>query len=129
MDAASGGLGNVNPRLYQLAAATTDVFHDIVSGNNELPTASGSSIGYSAGTGYDLTTGLGSMDVNNLAAAWAPASGSGSSSSSSGSSSSSSSGGAASGGTSSGGGAFAPALLVLLGSLRLLRHRRRRQRA
>jgi subtilase family serine protease len=125
--AASGGLGNVNPRLYQLAAATTDVFHDIVSGNNELPTASGSSIGYSAGTGYDLTTGLGSMDVNNLAAAWAPASGSGSSSSSSGSSSSSSSGGAASGGTSSGGGAFAPALLVLLGSLRLLRHRRRQR--
>jgi len=128
--AASGGLGNVNPRLYQLAAATTDVFHDIVSGNNEVPTASGSSIGYSAGTGYDLTTGLGSMDVNNLAAAWAPASSGGSSSSSSsssGSSSSSSSGGAATGGTSSGGGAFAPALLVLLGSLRLLRQRGRQR--
>jgi len=127
---ASGGLGNVNPRLYQLAAATSDVFHDIVSGNNEVPTASGSSIGYSAGTGYDLTTGLGSMDVNNLADAWVPASGSGSSSSSSSgssSSSSSSSGGTASGGTSSGGGAFAPALLVLLGSLRLLRQRRRQR--
>lgn len=93
------GVGNANPQLYQFAASTTAAaFHDIVSGNNNVPTSSGGTIGYSAGPGYDPVTGLGSIDVGKLAQAWA---GSGSSSSgSSSSSSSSSSSGSSSGGSS-----------------------------
>jgi len=34
---AQPGLGNVNPALYRLAAATTGVFHDIIAGNNYRP--------------------------------------------------------------------------------------------
>jgi hypothetical protein len=77
------GLGNVNPALYSLAAnATTyaSAFHDITTGNNQVPCSSGSPncptsgtlvIGYAAGTGYDQATGLGSVDANNLATAFA----------------------------------------------------------
>ncbi len=125
----AAGLGNINPRLYQLAASTADVFHDITSGNNKVPTSSGGSIGYNAGVGYDPVTGLGSMDLNNLANAWASSSSGGSSSSSSSSGSgSSSSSSSSSGGTSSGGGggAVAPGLLALLASLLLLRRSRQR---
>ncbi len=70
------GLGNINPALYRLAQATTDVFHDVTSGNNNIPCEQGSPscvngfLGYSAGAGYDLTTGLGSVNVNNLATEW-----------------------------------------------------------
>jgi subtilase family serine protease len=76
-----GGLGNINPILYQLAAnATTyaSAFHDITTGNNQVPctasspncpTGSNPVIGYTAGTGYDLATGIGSVDANNLATA------------------------------------------------------------
>jgi Pro-kumamolisin, activation domain/Bacterial Ig-like domain (group 3) len=79
------GLGNINPALYSLAAnATTyaSAFHDITTGNNEVPCATGSSncptsgtlvIGYAAGTGYDQASGLGSVDANNLATAFASA--------------------------------------------------------
>ncbi len=79
----SGGLGNVNPSLYTLAAnATTyaSAFHDITTGNNQVPCTAGSPncptgsnpvIGYAAGTGYDQATGLGSVDANNLATAFA----------------------------------------------------------
>ena len=79
------GLGNVNPALYSLAAnATTyaSAFHDITTGNNEVPCQSGSpncptsgtlEFGYAAGTGYDQATGLGSVDGNNLATAFATA--------------------------------------------------------
>jgi subtilase family serine protease len=79
------GLGNINPALYSLAAnATTyaSAFHDITTGNNEVPCASGSPncptsgnlvIGYAAGTGYDQASGLGSVDANNLATALATA--------------------------------------------------------
>jgi Pro-kumamolisin, activation domain/Bacterial Ig-like domain (group 3) len=79
----TGGLGNVNPTLYSLAAnATTyaSAFHDITVGNNQVPCTSGSPdcptgsnpvIGYAAGTGYDQATGIGSVDANNLATAWA----------------------------------------------------------
>lgn len=78
-----GGLGNINPLLYQLAAnATTyaSAFHDITTGNNQVPCTAGSPncptgsnpvIGYTAGTGYDQVTGLGSLDANNLATAFA----------------------------------------------------------
>ena len=66
------GLGNINPALYNLAQNTTGLFHDIVGGNNIVPCAAGSngcsngSEGYSAGVGYDLATGLGSVDAYNL---------------------------------------------------------------
>ena len=71
-------LGNINPTLYTLAASTPAAFHDITSGNNMVPCTSGTTncpsgttqIGYSATTGYDLATGLGSIDVNALAMAW-----------------------------------------------------------
>ena len=33
------GLGNINPTLYRLAQTTTDVFHDIVNGDNSVPCA------------------------------------------------------------------------------------------
>jgi len=136
----SGGLGNVNPRLYQLAASTTDVFHDITSGDNKVPTSSGGCIGYTAAAGYDPVTGLGSMDVDKLAAAWASSgadgsvaasaassSSSGGNSSACGNSSSSSSGSGSSGGSSSGGGgAVAPGSILLLASMVLLRRGRRR---
>jgi hypothetical protein len=81
--ATGGGLGNINPALYQLAAnATTyaSAFHDITTGNNQVPCTTGSPncptgsnpvIGYTAGTGYDQATGLGSVDANNLATALA----------------------------------------------------------
>ncbi len=74
-----GRLGNINPALYRLAQPTTAVFHDITTGNNIVPCAQGSpdcatgSFGYSAGPGYDLVTGLGSVDVNKLIAEWAAA--------------------------------------------------------
>lgn len=71
------GQGLINPTLYTLAAnATTyaSAFHDITTGNNDCLSGSSScasgNLGYSAGVGYDLTTGLGTVDVNNLAAAW-----------------------------------------------------------
>jgi subtilase family serine protease len=71
------GLGNVNPMLYQLAG-TSGVFHAIASGTNKVPCTAGTtncpsgttSIGFSAGAGYDQVTGLGSPDVANLIAAW-----------------------------------------------------------
>jgi hypothetical protein len=81
--AAGGGLGNIDPALYTLASNSTtyaSAFHDITTGNNQVPCTSGSPdcpsgnnpmIGYSAGTGYDQTTGLGSVDANNLATAYA----------------------------------------------------------
>jgi len=73
------GLGNINPALYNLAKNTTGVFHDIVTGNNIVPCAAGSkacvngSLGYDAGTGYDLATGLGSVDAFNLVTKWSSA--------------------------------------------------------
>jgi MYXO-CTERM domain-containing protein len=55
------GLGNVNPMLYALSQSAPTAFHDIVTGNNN---------GYTAGPGYDLASGLGSIDANNLVDAW-----------------------------------------------------------
>lgn len=92
-------LGQVNYVLYRLAqmqgnscnsstqtnptAQTSCVFYDVTVGNNEVPCA-GSSPGCSstksgtngfltgevAGTGYDLATGLGSVNATNLANDW-----------------------------------------------------------
>ena len=70
------GLGNINPQLYRLAQSVPAAFHDITSGNNQVPCAQGTpncitgSIGYRAGPGYDQATGLGSVDANVLITQW-----------------------------------------------------------
>ena len=70
--------GNPNPRLYGLATEVPSVFHDITTGSNAVPCMAGSPdcsggilTGYSAGPGYDLATGWGSVDAYVLAHAWA----------------------------------------------------------
>jgi uncharacterized protein (TIGR03437 family) len=69
------GLGNVNPMLYRLGQTAPSAFHDITVGNNIVPCTPGTpdcpsgSLGYNAGPGFDLATGLGSIDLMNLAAA------------------------------------------------------------
>jgi subtilase family serine protease len=75
-------VGNINPDLYAIANSSyATVFHDITTGNNIVPcdgdTTGCSSItagvngtmGYTAGPGYDLVTGLGSLDGNAFATA------------------------------------------------------------
>uniref|UniRef100_Q01UW0 Peptidase S8 and S53, subtilisin, kexin, sedolisin n=1 Tax=Solibacter usitatus (strain Ellin6076) TaxID=234267 RepID=Q01UW0_SOLUE len=70
------GLGNINPALYRLAQSDKDAFHDITSGDNFVPCVQGSadcvngSLGYAAGPGYDMATGLGSVDAAKLVAKW-----------------------------------------------------------
>jgi uncharacterized protein (TIGR03437 family) len=72
----STGLGNVNPTLYRLASTTTGVFHDITVGSNVVPCAPGSldcpngTMGFHASLGYDLASGLGSVDVAQLLNQW-----------------------------------------------------------
>lgn len=81
--------GNVNPNLYLLASisgnsvpsaqgsVTSNAFNDVVSGNNIVPCQIGTpncttgSLGFSAGTGYDEVTGLGSVNAHNLFQQWA----------------------------------------------------------
>ena len=73
---AKPGLGNMNPLLYSLARNTTGLFHDVTAGDNIVPCATGipgcvaGSYGYKAGPGYDLATGLGSVDAYNLVTRW-----------------------------------------------------------
>lgn len=86
---ASGGLGNINPMLYTLAKNSPSAFHQVTTGDNDvycevgtptsMPTAlqcpAAGVLGFSASnadstTGYNLVTGLGSVDANNLATAW-----------------------------------------------------------
>lgn len=74
--------GNVNSTLYRLATTNRTVFHDTVQGGNQVQCQSGSPncpapdyygvsyIGFSATPGYDLATGLGSVDVSKLLQAW-----------------------------------------------------------
>jgi len=70
------GLGNINPQLYRLAQSTPSAFHDIATGDNLVPCVQGSAdcvtgfFGANAAPGYDLATGLGSLDVNNLVTNW-----------------------------------------------------------
>ena len=67
--------GNPNPTLYALAALQAkgstahSYFHDVTSGSNTVPGTSG----YNAGTGYDLTTGLGTVNAANLVNYWGDA--------------------------------------------------------
>ncbi len=77
-------IGNANPTLYALGNKTayynptsSSVFHDVTAGSNAMQCTAGSkdcpnggSTGYSAGTGYDLATGWGSVDLSNLATDW-----------------------------------------------------------
>jgi uncharacterized protein (TIGR03437 family) len=81
--------GNLNPALYRLSVTAPSAFHDITvqsSGvtncdvnvpsmcNNSTPSPTsltGGLAGYLVGPGYDLVTGLGSIDVANLLASWA----------------------------------------------------------
>jgi hypothetical protein len=73
---ALGAQGNINPNLYSLASRSTDAFHDITSGNNIVACRTGTanctngSMGFSAGVGYDQTTGLGSVDAYRLISQW-----------------------------------------------------------
>jgi kumamolisin len=53
------GIGNPGARLYALCG--TPAFHDVISGSNG---------DYSAARGYDLVTGLGSIEAKNLLAAF-----------------------------------------------------------
>jgi hypothetical protein len=93
----SQGLGNINPTLYSLAATPANLaFHPLTSGSNGAFCVGGTpanqpsalrcpSTGPNAGflgfdasnfdptTSYNLVTGLGSVDANNLAVAWAAA--------------------------------------------------------
>jgi hypothetical protein len=72
----ASGSGEINSTLYTLAgnsATYATVFHDVTSGNNNCTAASttcAATTGFSAGTGYDEVTGLGSIDVNALATVW-----------------------------------------------------------
>jgi hypothetical protein len=73
-------LGLANNVLYNLN--TTDssagIFHDITAGNISQPCESGSPDcgtngfleGWNAGTGYDLASGLGSVDIGKLVSGW-----------------------------------------------------------
>jgi len=70
------GVGNINPMLYQLAQTVPSAFHDITAGDSIVPCAKGTpncttgQFGYSAAPGYDLATGLGSVDAYNLVTQW-----------------------------------------------------------
>jgi uncharacterized protein (TIGR03437 family) len=70
------GLGNINPNLYRMAQANDGSFHDIMTGDTMIPCVQGSPncvnglLGLRAGAGYDLTTGLGSVDANKLITNW-----------------------------------------------------------
>jgi hypothetical protein len=65
--------GNAGPILYQLGRGQyrdggPAVFHDITEGGSCVPGTQG----WSARPGYDLATGLGSVDAGILAEAWPP---------------------------------------------------------
>jgi Pro-kumamolisin, activation domain len=65
---ANGPLGYLNIELYQLARNASSYhndFGDVTSGDNVLYAG----VGYSAGTGYDLATGLGEPNAANLTSA------------------------------------------------------------
>jgi hypothetical protein len=70
------GQGLINPTLYTLAANSETynfAFHDVTSGDNDCTAGSsycGSTAGFSAGTGYDEVTGLGSVNLASLITAW-----------------------------------------------------------
>jgi hypothetical protein len=90
--AQSETFSSCNSTTMPLTGSPTCVFYDVTKGNNSVPcsggsttncssqttgtngvlvTASGSTTpAFTTGTGYDLATGLGTVNVTNLAAAW-----------------------------------------------------------
>src|SRR5262249_19110355 len=68
--------GNVNPGLYTVAAVAPHAFYYVANGAHWMPCRSGSTgcsrgvIGYTAGRGYDLASGLGSIDAFKLVTTW-----------------------------------------------------------
>ena len=91
--------GNANPTFYSLATeqsasscnatggpASSCIFYDVTTGTIAMPCAKSSPnctvtnsndtvgvlSGYGTATGYDLATGLGSINANNLVNAWGP---------------------------------------------------------
>ncbi|MCX6611341.1 MAG: hypothetical protein NTW74_10880, partial [Acidobacteria bacterium] len=70
------GLGNINRLLYPLAQSNPEAFHDVDRGNTILACVVGTKdcgsgrIGFEATPGYDMATGLGSVDFDRLLAAW-----------------------------------------------------------
>ncbi len=77
--------GQADYVLYNLARTASSTFHDVVTGNNGVPCQAGTAdcnknskgsyylSGYNATAGYDLASGLGSVDVSALLANWASA--------------------------------------------------------
>jgi hypothetical protein len=79
-----GRQGQANYTLYALAQQNPSVFHDVTLGNNFVLCGQGTpncavdpndaqvniTTVYSAGTGYDMATGLGSVDANVLVNNW-----------------------------------------------------------
>ncbi len=64
-------LGNINPELYRLAATNSPSLVDVsVLGNNCTFADCIPYTGYQVGPGYDLGTGLGSPDINQLIVAF-----------------------------------------------------------
>lgn len=78
VQATGGRLGLADTVLYQLAKAHPSYFHDITSGDNAVPCASGTPncgsngflTGYNASNGFDLSTGLGSVDAAEIINNW-----------------------------------------------------------
>ena len=75
----NGPQGNLAPRLYQLSRLS-GIFDDVQQGNARLFCATGSpgcdasgQIGFEAAAGFDLATGLGSVNAEKLVNEWARA--------------------------------------------------------
>ena len=71
----TAGQGLANTNLYKVAATHyASAFHDVTSGNNNCTAGATycgtTTTGSAAGTGYDQATGLGSVDLANLAGVW-----------------------------------------------------------
>jgi hypothetical protein len=81
-------LGQAAKELYALynGSHSDTIFHDVTVGNNSVPCTSGTpncavnalgnyyESGYNTKAGYDMATGLGSVDVNQLLTYWGSAS-------------------------------------------------------
>ena len=85
---AGGPQGNLNPALYRLSVTAPAAFHDVTVASSGVAACdvntpsmcnnstagpaglTGGLAGYLVGPGYDLVTGLGSLDVGNLLASW-----------------------------------------------------------
>jgi hypothetical protein len=71
-------IGVADNVLYNLYATHPSIFHDVTAGNNSMPCTENSpdcgvnnfENGYNAANGYDLASGLGSVDISKLVAAW-----------------------------------------------------------